>query len=103
MPDIGNIGSTSGYGGVGPLSRPTTEPTSRGSGAERLDAPQRDGHRDRVELSEHARWLEALRTMPPIRAEKVAQVKAAIANGTYETDDKLNLAIDRLLDDVAGN
>jgi anti-sigma28 factor (negative regulator of flagellin synthesis) len=35
-----------------------------------------------------------------IRADKVAAVKAAIANGTYETDDKLNGAVNNLLDEV---
>jgi anti-sigma28 factor (negative regulator of flagellin synthesis) len=35
-----------------------------------------------------------------IRADKVAAVKAAIANGTYETDDKLDGAVNNLLDQV---
>ncbi len=103
MPDIGNIGSTSGYSGVGPVSRPAVDPAQRGSGAEQVQAPAlpaRSDSRDRVELSEHARWLDALRALPAIRADKVAQIKAAIANGTYETDDKLNVAIDRLLSDI---
>jgi len=35
--------------------------------------------------------------MPPIRADKVAQIKAQVEDGTYETDEKLAVAIDRLL------
>ncbi|HEY1686855.1 MAG TPA: flagellar biosynthesis anti-sigma factor FlgM [Tepidisphaeraceae bacterium] len=35
-----------------------------------------------------------------VRADKVATIKAAIANGTYETDDKINGAVNNMLDDV---
>ena len=102
MPDIGNIGSTSGYGSVGPLSRPSPEPVVRSSRMIPTETSNRGENRDRVELSEHARWLDALRERPAIRTEKVAEIKAAIANDSYESDEKLNTAIDRLLDDIAG-
>jgi anti-sigma28 factor (negative regulator of flagellin synthesis) len=35
-----------------------------------------------------------------VRADKVAELKSAIDAGTYETDDKLDAAIDRLLDEM---
>lgn len=107
MPDIGNIsssiGPSSGYGTVGPLSRSATDSTTKVRHASPTETSQRTENRDRVELSEHARWLDTLRSLPPIRAEKVAEIKAAIADGTYESDEKLNTAIDRLLEDIAGN
>jgi negative regulator of flagellin synthesis FlgM len=34
------------------------------------------------------------------RAERLAQIRAAIEAGTYETDDKLDAAVDRLLDEI---
>lgn len=37
---------------------------------------------------------------PPIREKLVERVRAEIADGTYETDEKLNVAIDRMLRDV---
>ena len=35
------------------------------------------------------------------RAERVQELRSAILNGTYETDDKLSTALDRLLDEIA--
>jgi negative regulator of flagellin synthesis FlgM len=47
--------------------------------------------------SEAARALD----LSGIRAERVAEIRAAIESGTYETDEKLNLALDRLIDEIA--
>ncbi|MEZ6086449.1 MAG: flagellar biosynthesis anti-sigma factor FlgM [Pirellulaceae bacterium] len=35
-----------------------------------------------------------------IRFDKVADIRRQIAEGTYDTDDKMNAALDRLLDEV---
>ena len=35
-----------------------------------------------------------------IRTDRVAQIRQAIEAGTYETQDKLDIAIDRLLDEI---
>ena len=55
---------------------------------------------DEVEISEMGQLLESTSTMPEIRHERVEQIRRAIAEGTYETADKLNLAVDRLLDEL---
>jgi len=55
---------------------------------------------DRVEISEMAVFLEKLSRLPDIRQDKVDAVKAALANGTYETPEKLYKAIDALLEDL---
>ena len=34
------------------------------------------------------------------REDRVAEIRAAIQAGTYETDDKLSVALDRLLDEL---
>ena len=52
-----------------------------------------------MELSGISHLIQALKTND-IRTDKVANIKAQIANGTYETDDKLNSAIDKLADDL---
>jgi negative regulator of flagellin synthesis FlgM len=54
---------------------------------------------DSVELSGVQNFLQALK-VNDVRADKVADVKAQIAAGTYETDEKLDIAADRLLDDL---
>jgi negative regulator of flagellin synthesis FlgM len=40
--------------------------------------------------------LENLNQSPEIRAERLAQIKAEIADGTYDTDEKMSVALDRL-------
>jgi len=56
--------------------------------------------RDRVEVSDLARYLGKLQAMPDVRVELVAQVRQALAEGAYETQDKLELAIERLAQDI---
>ncbi len=56
---------------------------------------------DRLEISEAGRIAAQLAEIPDIRADRVESIRAALLNGTYETDDKLNIALDRLLDEIA--
>jgi anti-sigma28 factor (negative regulator of flagellin synthesis) len=53
---------------------------------------------DQLELSDVAQILARLPLSTEIRAEKVAQVRQAIQDGTYESPDKLAYTIDRLMD-----
>lgn len=53
---------------------------------------------DQLEISETGQILSALRSDSPVRADRVAEIRRAIAEGTYETPDKIELTIDRLLD-----
>ncbi len=55
---------------------------------------------DRVDISEAAQRAAQIHEIPDIRADKVAAAKAAIAEGTYDTDAKMNVALDRLLDEI---
>ena len=55
---------------------------------------------DRLELSGVSHMLQSLKSND-VRGDKVATVKSQIDSGTYEDDQKLNLAIDRLLDDLS--
>ena len=54
---------------------------------------------DRVELSGVSHLLSSLKTND-VRLDKVASVRAQIEAGTYETDDKLDTAAEKMLDDV---
>jgi negative regulator of flagellin synthesis FlgM len=53
---------------------------------------------DQLEISETGQILSSLSADPSIRADRVAQIRQAIADGTYETQDKLDVTIDRLMD-----
>ena len=55
---------------------------------------------ERVELSGVGHLLGSLKAND-IRTDKVAAVKAQIEAGTYEDDKKLDVAVDRLLDDLS--
>ncbi len=65
------------------------------------EAPRRRGS-DRVEVSDMARLLSKLNEMPEVRRELVDRVRDEIDRGKYMTDEKLELAIDGLVDDLTG-
>lgn len=100
MPDIGNLGnlSSSVAAGYAASIRTTGEAAARRSADSAPAAPTRSG--DRVEVSEVARWLDEMNRLPAIREEKVASAKAAIANGSLDTDEKLAIAISRMIEEM---
>lgn len=55
---------------------------------------------DSVSVSPEAKILSSMSQIPDIRQEKVDEIKKQIQNGTYLTDEKLNSAIDKLLQDI---
>ena len=55
---------------------------------------------DELQLSEAGQLASRLAEIPDIRADKVAAARAAIADGTYETPEKLDVALSRLLDEI---
>lgn len=76
------------------IGRPTQSAPSVG------ETPTRGG--DKVEFSQKAQLLSRLAKLPDIRKDLVDRVKSEIAKGTYDTDDKLNGALDGLLEDLKG-
>ena len=56
---------------------------------------------DQLDISPEADFVSQVHDLPDIRADKVAAIKAQIAAGTYETDAKLDIALSRLLDEIA--
>ncbi|MFG0333520.1 MAG: flagellar biosynthesis anti-sigma factor FlgM [Maioricimonas sp. JB049] len=83
-------------GGPGPVqpshlnSADSTPPADFGG----LEIPE-----DEVDISSAARLLDQLND-PQVRAARLAEIKAAIDAGTYETEDKLEAALDKLLTDI---
>jgi negative regulator of flagellin synthesis FlgM len=55
---------------------------------------------DELQISEAGQLASRLADIPEIRADRVQALREAIQNGTYETDAKLNVALDRLLDEI---
>ena len=63
---------------------------------------------DELELSSEAQQISQTQALTPtdhlsggIRTEKVAALREAIANGSYETPENLSAALDKLLDTFA--
>ena len=59
------------------------------------------GGTDEVSISQEADMLSRIDDIPDIRQDRVDQIRAEIANGTYETDDKIDIAVSQLLDEIA--
>ncbi|MGE0605839.1 MAG: flagellar biosynthesis anti-sigma factor FlgM [Pirellulales bacterium] len=57
--------------------------------------------RDDVQISDTAQLISRIHDLPEIRADRVNQIRSALANGTYLSDDKLDVALDRLLAEIA--
>ncbi len=55
---------------------------------------------DQVEISELARVLSRFAELPEGRARRIVDIRRAIQDGTYVTEDKLNIATDRLFADL---
>jgi flagellar biosynthesis anti-sigma factor FlgM len=58
------------------------------------------GAADELQLSSAAQFASLLNDVPDVRQDRVSQLRAAIQSGTYETQDRLNGAVDRLLDEI---
>jgi negative regulator of flagellin synthesis FlgM len=55
---------------------------------------------DELNLSNTAQLIDQVHQAPDIRQDRVAALRSQIANGTYETPDKLDVAVNRLLDEI---
>jgi len=56
---------------------------------------------DRLDISEAGQIADRMAEIPDIRADRVDSIRAALMDGTYETEGKLSTAVDRLLDEIA--
>ncbi len=99
MPEVSSIGfPTGGNGPVGPPNRiPPPGTTQNGMLQTR---PLQPIASDQVDLSDRARFLDQLRGLPEVRVDRVQAARDAINDGRYDTDERLNLAIDRLLKEL---
>ena len=81
--------------GAQPISSP------HGSRASKPSAPNQAGQiQDELDISDVGRLVEKAKDVPQIRQNLVDRIRGQIADGTYETPDKMDLALDRLLDEI---
>jgi negative regulator of flagellin synthesis FlgM len=55
---------------------------------------------DELQISEAGRLVDQARELPDVRQDLVNRIRSQIAAGTYETPDKMSVALDRLLDEI---
>ena len=55
---------------------------------------------DQVDISAEAQLIDQVHELPDIRADRVADIREQIDAGVYETDEKLDVALGRLLDEI---
>ncbi len=66
-------------------------------------SPEPTGVTDSVEISSAARLAAKVQELPEVRTELVESVKAEIAAGTYETPERLDVAVSKLMDELFPN
>ncbi|MGO8745061.1 MAG: flagellar biosynthesis anti-sigma factor FlgM [Thermoguttaceae bacterium] len=81
--------------GAQPVNAPHTSRVSQSTAAGAGSPIQ-----DELQISSEGQFVDRVRELPDIRQDRVNQIRAQIAQGTYETDDKLNVAVGRLLDEI---
>jgi anti-sigma28 factor (negative regulator of flagellin synthesis) len=90
------MSSINSVGGNSPVQKIITNPIKKDI---QTQAPPSSNTTDKVELSGMSHLLKALK-INDIRTDKVASIRAQIEAGTYETDDKIDAAADKMLDDL---
>jgi negative regulator of flagellin synthesis FlgM len=90
--NIDAVGPSIGAGAVGPVNPIAAEarPVETAATA------------DVVEISNVARLTLKVNELPEIRADLVERVKAEIAAGTYETPERIDIAVNRLMEELLG-
>ena len=74
----------------------------------KLHAPQQSAPKphmtpvDQLDISHEAEMASRMRETSDVRQDLVDRIKAEIQAGTYETEEKLDIAVGRLLDELGG-
>ncbi|MBX3443455.1 MAG: flagellar biosynthesis anti-sigma factor FlgM [Planctomyces sp.] len=89
--EVTGAGFVGGAGSVRPI-----QPLSTGgvapSAASGLQAP-----RDEILISDAARSLSEMQMDPQVRAARLAEIRSAIESGTYDTPQRLEAAIEKMI------
>ena len=82
-------------------------PITRLQGSKATDTPLAQssqdvgaGVTDTVQISDSARYLGEIKKLPPIRQEKVQAMRDLISSGQFETPERINGTVDRILQEM---
>ncbi len=93
MSEIINIGSVNSH--IAPVYAPVNPPALREAG--QAEAPSAT---DSVEISRLGRTMSRIMNDSSLRLARINAIRAQIADGTFETPERINGTVDRLLDVV---
>jgi len=79
--------------------QPNPPGLSRANSPQKSHSPPQNHHSDRVEISNVARFLSQIASMPDIRPEKVEALRNALFQGAYDINANLSEALEKLLDE----
>ncbi len=80
---------------LSPISRPESTP-----GVDKSQPVGPATPKDEVEISAAGKMLDDASRTPGVREQRLAEIKAAIEAGTYETPEKLELALQRMVEQL---
>lgn len=90
------MSSINGIGPNSPVSKIVQQPIQKQIP---VDAPSQHPAVDKLELSGMSHLLQALKSND-MRTDKISEIRSQIEAGTYDTDEKLDAAADKLLDEL---
>ena len=80
-------------------SQPISGPQSTRSTQGPSQTPATAGA-DEVSISPQADLLSRISDLPEVRQDRIDEIRTQIANGTYETAEKLEIALNQLLEEI---
>ncbi|VAX40838.1 hypothetical protein MNBD_PLANCTO03-1034 [hydrothermal vent metagenome] len=95
MTELGPIGGGASASG---MSRPHLDPAARPGHDAEPKAARRGT--DQVEVSNLARSMSRVNQEPPVRQDLIDRVRAEIDAGQYLTPERLDVALERMLDSI---
>lgn len=84
---------------LNPISPRPEVITRNGAARQTLDSSRIARPGDQVEISDRAALLSRLRELPEMRHGLIDQVRAAIERGEYDSPEKLDTAIEKMVAD----
>ena len=81
--------------GPQPVSPPHHSKASQGASSTRSSQEP-----DQLDISDTGQAISKAREVDAVRQERITEIRAAIADDTYETSEKLDIAVERLLDEI---
>jgi len=88
-----------GTGNTDPIRR--LDAIQRAQRAVQAQAASGTSKADEVVISTQARWRAEIDKLPEVRRKKIEDIRHEIESGSYETDEKLDKALDNLLREIS--